>query len=111
MESNQVKHAGWDSDLGTFISASPHTIQMSLESFVGEVSVQQANAWREAIPMIQREGKELIHTRALAHQYGTVLEYRLPYELRRPDVIILTEGSVVVLELKGKTSPNQADLD
>ena len=30
---------------------------------------------------------------------------------RRPDFVILAEGSVVVLELKGKTIPSQADID
>ncbi len=44
-------------------------------------------------------------------QYTAILEYELPIESRRPDVMLLVNGAVVVLELKGKTEPDQADLD
>jgi hypothetical protein len=42
--------------------------------------------------------------------YTAILEYELPREARRPDVIILENGVVVVLGLKGKESPSQADI-
>jgi hypothetical protein len=50
-------------------------------------------------------------------QYGqartarAILEYELPLEFRRPDVIFLVGKAIVVLELKGKLRPTLADLD
>ena len=49
--------------------------------------------------------------RETAPGYGAILEYRLPLEERRPDVVLLADGAVLVLELKGKGAPTQAGLD
>jgi hypothetical protein len=44
-------------------------------------------------------------------KYTAILEYQLPMDSRRPDVVFLVSAGVVVLELKGKEMPSQADLD
>ncbi len=110
---NQLREpqAGWQSNLGVFHSTSSFTIQTSLESFVLGYSSEQSAAWREEIPLLQREAGKLLQTREKSPGYGAILEYQLPYDLRRPDVIVLAEGAVVVLELKGKGFPSQADVD
>jgi hypothetical protein len=54
---------------------------------------------------------EIVAADKNADTYTAILEYELPMESRRPDVILLVRGPVVVLELKGKLSPSQADLD
>ena len=54
---------------------------------------------------------EVVEIDELAQQYTAILEYELPLESRRPDVVLLVNGAVVVLELKGKAEPEQADLD
>jgi hypothetical protein len=46
-----------------------------------------------------------------ASEYTAILEYSLPMESRRPDVIFLLRPTVMVLELKGKAIPTVADLD
>ena len=46
-----------------------------------------------------------------AREYSAILEYQLPLEFRRPDVLLLVGSAVIVLELKGKQAPSQADLD
>jgi hypothetical protein len=86
-------------------------IQGSLEDFVRGYSPEQAHAWEQSIPMLQREAGELLDRRIEARGYGAILEYELPYDGRRPDVIVLAGGAVVVLELKGKEVPSRADLD
>jgi hypothetical protein len=86
-------------------------IQGSLEDFVREYSDEQSAAWREGIVLLQREAGELLDSRQQAHLYSAILEYQLPYDGRRPDAVVLAEGAVVVLELKGKIRPSQADLD
>jgi hypothetical protein len=103
--------AGWHSDFPTFRLTAAGTIRGSLHDFVVDASREQLAAWEASIPMLQREAGELLDTRPQAKGYGAVLEYLLPYDSRRPDVVVLAQGAVVVLELKGKESPSQADLD
>jgi len=103
--------AGWQSDLPRFHATAAGEIVGSLERFVRDYSPEQTAAWREGVPLLQREAGELLDTRSKATRYGAVLEYRLAYDERRPDVVVLAEGAVVVLELKGKAAPNRADLD
>lgn len=103
--------AGWHSDLPTFRTTAAGVIQGRLEDFVRDYSVEQARAWRSSIPMLQREAGKLLDARIDAREYGALLEYRLPYDGRRPDVVVLANGTVVVIELKGKEEPSQADLD
>ena len=46
-----------------------------------------------------------------ASDYSTILEYQLPMEHRRPDVVLLLRDGVLVLELKSKSRADLADLD
>jgi hypothetical protein len=59
------------------------------------------------VPSEVETGK-VVEVDALAREYTAILEYELPMESRRPDVVLLVSGAVVVLELKGKTEPDQA---
>ena len=43
--------------------------------------------------------------------YSAILEYELPMESRRPDVLLLVGAGVMVVELKGKRDFSQADID
>jgi len=79
--------------------------------FIQDCSPEQYTAWRQEIPLLQREAGELLTSRVAATEYGTILEYKLPYDERRPDAVLLADGAVVILELKGKETALQADLD
>ncbi|MCK6481702.1 MAG: DUF2075 domain-containing protein [Planctomycetaceae bacterium] len=103
--------AGWNSDFPEFRRTPAGTIRSSLEAFVRDPGPAQIRAWDDSIPLLQREAGEILALRETAPGYGAILEYRLPLELRRPDAVLLADGAVVVLELKGKESPSQADLD
>lgn len=103
--------AGWESDFPTFRGTPAGTIRTSLESFVLNPGPEQLRAWDESIPALQKEAEKILAVRETAAGYGAILEYRLPLEERRPDVVILADGAVVVLELKGKQFGSQADLD
>ena len=102
---------GWSSDFPTFSRADPHRIRERLSSFIEDASPEQDRAWREGIPPLQREVDEVLLRDTLAREYSAILEYELPLESRRPDVILLVSAAVMVLELKGKETPSQADLD
>lgn len=111
MTENSKGTAGWESDFPTFSGTPAGKIRSSLEDFVRHPSPEQLRAWDESIPLLQKEAAEILAVRETAPGYGAILEYRLPLEERRPDVVLLADGAVLVLELKGKFAPTQADLD
>lgn len=102
---------GWESAFPEFLEAPPKRINESLAAFIRDASREQIRAWEDAIPSLQSGVSETLVRDALASQYSTILEYELPMEARRPDVILLVGAAVMVIELKGKQFPTQADLD
>src|SRR5262249_2716254 len=108
-ESNS--RSGWESDFPTFRSAPPARVRERLQAFITDASPEQVKAWSDAIPPLQREVDEVLVKDTLAHHYSAILEYQLPMESRRPDVLLLVSASVMVIELKGKTDASQADID
>ena len=109
--SDGTVNCGWQSTFLTFREASPTYVTARLNGFVANASPEQLRAWKDAIPPLQREVSEVIAAVPRTSDYDTILEYELPMESRRPDVIFLTDAAVVVLELKGKQFPTQADID
>lgn len=110
MTEEQLRY-GWQSNFEEFKSAEPQLIRERLAAFIADASPEQQRAWKESIPPLQGELGKSIVANELARDYSAILEYMLPMESRRPDVILLVGGSVMIVELKGKTYPSQADLD
>ena len=106
-----VARYGWSSSFPIFGSTAATVIRGSLSNFLQDVSAQQLFAWDESIPPLQREVREVLASYTSASEYSAILEYELPMERRRPDVILLIGGAVLVLELKSKDRSTQADLD
>jgi|694.fasta_scaffold112574_3 hypothetical protein len=102
---------GWESDFPAFSAAEPGLIRDRLQSFVRDASPEQMRAWTDSIPPLQREVGEVLLKDRLAEKYSAILEYELPLESRRPDVVLLVGDGVLVIELKGKEQPSQADID
>jgi hypothetical protein len=102
---------GWGSNFPQFRRTAAHEIRGSLETFIRDASSGQIRAWRDSIPKLQHEVGEVIACDTGADSYTAILEYELPMESRRPDVVLLVRGAVVVIELKGKDRPSQADVD
>lgn len=102
---------GWGSHFPAFRDASRQEIRESLQQLVHDASPEQVRAWDTSIPQLQREVGEVLASTDGAASYAAILEYELPMESRRPDVVFLVRGGVVVAELKGKETPSQADLD
>lgn len=102
---------GWDSSFHEFREAEPRRIRERLSAFITDASPEQLRAWDDAIPPLQAEVSEVLTRDRLAREYSAILEYELPMESRRPDVILLVGAGVMVIELKGKLYPSQADLD
>lgn len=104
-------HAGWSSSLPRLGEAPAAYIAGSLLAFVRDASTQQIHAWNESIPHLQREAGELVERSSDAIAYSAILEYQLPMEARRPDVVFLLGGPVLVMELKGKSVAERVDID
>jgi hypothetical protein len=102
---------GWKSDLPTFGRTTPRVVRLSLQQFVRDASPEQVRAWDDSLPWLQRECNGLVECHDDAKSYTAILEYQLPRDSRRPDVIVLEGGVVVVLELKGYSRATQAALD
>ena len=110
MSDNSARY-GWESDFPTFEKSEAGAIRERLQAFITDASHQQVAAWDQSIPPLQSEVAEILTRISAAANYETILEYELPMESRRTDVIFLISGAVVVIELKGKDRPSQADLD
>ena len=102
---------GWQSDFDTFTSSDPRIVRRRLQQFLTDASQEQVTAWDQCIPSLQTECRELTAREPAAREYTAILEYELPRDFRRPDVIILESGCVVVIEFKGLLNPTQAALD
>jgi hypothetical protein len=102
---------GWQSDLDTFTRSEPRAVRLRIQDFVRDASVEQIRAWDQSIPWLQRECRELSAREPSASEYTAILEFELPRDSRRPDVIVLERGCVAVLELKGALNPSRSALD
>lgn len=102
---------GWQSSLAIFSRSEPRVVRLQLQRFVVDASSEQVRAWDQSIPWLQRECRELEARDYTAKEYTAILEYELPRDSRRPDVIVLERGCVAVLELKGALHPSRAALD
>lgn len=102
---------GWDSDFGRFEAVHHSKILSSiLRSYPGS-SEEEKNSWRRNVPTLQREVGEVVNVSTDAGMFTAILEYELPMESRRADVVLLLHDGVAVVELKGKSVPSDADID
>ncbi len=102
---------GWESDLPTFRGTPSRSIVLRLQDFVRDAGPEQLRAWGDSLPWLQEQCSILMDAHTAARAYTAILEYELPYESRRPDVVVLEDGSIVVLEIKGYAKPSRAALD
>ena len=96
---------GWDSALPAFVGADRRVILESLRALVPDANEGQVRAWNESVPALQQEGRALLAVESAASGYGTILEYVLPMESRRPDCIFLIDGAVVVENIRRENKP------
>ncbi len=102
---------GWRSDLPTFYQTTSAAVIRRLVNFVHDASAEQQSAWRAHVPRLQKECRELAVRDDFANSYTAILEYQLPYDLRRVDLIVLERAAVVVAELKGYRALSNAAID
>jgi hypothetical protein len=96
---------GWSGTSEALMSENEDTILDSLLSHQS-ANQQQINSWRCSIKFLKQ-----VFEAATASFY-VIFEYELPREGgRRPDIIILADNTVIIIEVKDKVSYNQSDLE
>ena len=111
----EQQQAGWHGSIKQFVEEDKQIVRSALENFIEDAGSSQIRAWRDSIPMIQRvlrSMKDLKQGSGVVVNDGAVLEYELPMEGgRRPDMIVLENGVVLILEFKGRQSWSFSDVD
>ena len=83
-ETDPLAPHGWRSSSPEFEKAPARVVRARLQDFIPDASPQQVRAWDDSIPKLQTEVREVMEGES---------------DARRPDVILLIRGVIVVLEL------------
>jgi hypothetical protein len=105
------QEAAWSTQFPPFADAEPQSVFDALRAFVRDGGQLQEIAWKDSIPVLQREVLEMLDADPRASTYSILMEHLVPLESRRSDAIFLVQNGIAILELKGKSTPHQADLD
>jgi DUF2075 family protein len=77
-----------------------------------EPSNSHITAWRNSIKCVREAFRQTVLADPAARDWHLVFEYELPRERgRRPDLVVLAGGSIVVVEFKGYPDPSPAAVD
>src|SRR5690348_12969526 len=116
-ESLEATPCGWSGTIQEFLSVNKHPWLAQLsghhERHSHEVpSTAQRLAWDHCFDILRDELAQLMLVRPTAASWANVFEYELPRERgRRPDVVLLTGATIVVLEFKDYSTALPAHLD
>lgn len=89
---------GWDSTFREFSAVKRSEILASLCDAHPDSSSQEVSSWHRNLPDLQREVGKVVEIRTDSGAYTAVMEYELPMESRRGDVLLLLLDGVVVVE-------------
>jgi hypothetical protein len=99
----------WAGDIATFVATSDEDLLGALTRFLRETRSPQLLAWHRSISALREQFRTCLPD---AGGFGLVLEFELPRSGgRRPDLIVLENGTVLVVEFKNRVEVEQADLD
>ena len=107
----ELTHA-WSGPLSALVRAPKAEILDCLNRFLPKESDAQQQAWDREVQILQSEAMTAVSLHPAASNYVAVLEYKLPREAgRRPDVLVLLNGQVVVVEFKQTARLRRSDID
>ena len=102
----------WSGRLSALINTSKADILDRLIKFLPDAGDAQQRAWDREVDILQSEAVTVVRLHRVAGDDGTVLEYILPRQGgRRPDVVLLQNGRVVVVEFKETGQLRRWDID
>lgn len=99
----------WLGDVETFLATTEEDILQALTRFARETGSPQLFAWDRSLRTLR---SELAQCMPGAAGFALVLEYELPRAGgRRPDLIVLENGIVLVIEFKNRVETEPGDID
>jgi hypothetical protein len=111
-DTHSHSRAGWQSPLATLVTADSGLVLSLLGDRYADADAGQHAAWSASVEILQREGRVVIDQHPAAEAHGSILEYELPREGgRRPDIILLQDSAILVIEFKNKTRVHLGDID
>ena len=108
---------GWHGTLKKFLSAGNESILEKLQnhhikSMNEAPGTSQVKAWKKTIIDLKDQIKELVDRNNRSENWSLIFEYEIPRESgRRPDVILLAEKDIFILEFKGYNHILQSHVD
>ena len=102
----------WSGRLPALVAEPIPALLGRLLDFLPDAGPAQERAWRQEIEVLQAEGAHVLELEPEAQTDSAVLEYMLPREAgRRPDVLVLQNGRVVVFEFKETGQARRSAID
>jgi hypothetical protein len=108
---------GWAGSSTRFLVSEPAKVLDSLRDHYRRLNSEEPvashlTAWRDSINCVREALRETAVTNPASRDWHLVFEYELPRERgRRPDLVVIVEGSIVVVEFKGYPDPSPAAVD
>lgn len=108
---------GWMGSIGDFLDRSPDQWLEQLSTHYQQLYQQrpaptQMQAWQDCGEISRGQLTILVQHRSESRDWTLIFEYELPRQGgRRPDLVLLAGGRILVLEFKQKRYPSLADLD
>jgi len=104
--------SAWAGRFADLVQLPRHHLQARLEAFIPDATREQRAAWAAELAVLEREGAQVLVLHPPSASDGAILEYKLPREAgRRPDVLVLQNGRLVVVEFKETGRLRRADID
>jgi hypothetical protein len=116
MKTSRITH-GWSGSIRSFLDAPGSVIEHSLQDhivglFGHGASQSQINAWSEEVEIVKTTFRNLAISRQDCLNWSLIFEFELPLEGgRRPDVLLLGPGTLIVIEFKQDSQVNRAAVD
>ena len=106
-----LDHA-WSGSLRQLVDSPGSVLLARLDAFVPDAGEEQRAAWKSEVAVLVEQGATVIALDPPAAKHSAVLEYLLPREGgRRPDVLVLQNSRVVVIEFKSTGQLHRSDAD
>jgi hypothetical protein len=102
---------GWAGDFAALISSESTALATELARGLIQRGHEQFSAWVSSISILRTAASRCVEALPAASAFGAILEYELPRDDRRPDVIVLQNGTVVVIEFKEGAKPTTSGED
>ncbi|MBP1950058.1 DNA/RNA helicase domain-containing protein [Virgibacillus litoralis] len=106
-----MNRCGWYGNTEEFTGLDFEYFISNMKDFINDPSEEQINAWVDCFHFLQNVFKQ-VQSEIDCLNWGLIFEYELPREGgRRPDVLLLIPGRIVVLEFKMKNMSTSSDVE